>query len=244
MNMQNSKKSREDFLDKKRDYSPFLVHLTRDSEELSTDGNTFIMPAREVLDKILFDHTLHACNHFCLFERFGPNSIESSNESVGNKFKVVCLTETPIDQIEVLLEKQEWKTKKFEPYGLVFKKEYIKEKGGNHVFYVSPHLFATMWQIYNTALAANFAQEENRFLALVNKCDGDFDFHWEREWRKVGDLEFELINVYCGLCPEEEIEDFKSKYSTIPFISPKWGINKILDEMVKNSKHPLQDLPF
>jgi len=233
--MQSSIKTREEFLDKKLDYSPFLVHLTRDSQYNFHDGGNDVIPAREVLDTILGEHTLKAQNYFCLFDKKGINPIDSLDETTKNIFKVVCFTETPIAQIEVLMENLEGRTKKFEPYGLVFKKDYIREKGGNPVFYCSDKLFDTMWQLYNSALSNNFSNGENRFLALVNRCDNKIDFHWEREWRFVGDLVFKLTDVYCALCRESDISDFKSRYPQVPFISPSWGINKILDKLVKKN---------
>jgi len=107
---------REQFLDKKRDFSPLLVHLTRDGPDV---------PAKDVLEFILDEKILRAYNYFCLFKE----DINSQDDETKNGFKVVCFTETPIDQIEVLTERVEGRTKEFEPYGLVFTKDYIKEKG-------------------------------------------------------------------------------------------------------------------
>lgn len=235
--------SKENFLDKKLDYSPFLIHLTRDSLYNFHNGGNDVIPAREVLDTILKEHTLKAQNYFCLFERKGVNPIDSLDETTKSMFKVVCFTETPIGQIEVLLKNVEGRTKKFEPYGLVFTKDYIREKVGNPVFYCSDKLFDTLWQIYNSAASNNFSKGENKFLALINKYDKSFDFHWEREWRIVGDFVFKLNEIFCGLCPEAEIPYFENKY-TIIFIDPHWGINKILDKMVKTSSNTSDELPF
>lgn len=231
MNIQGSIKTRADFLDKKRDYSPFLVHLTRNGVDEFGDP---CVEAKDVLEVILDEKILRAYNHYCLFD----NKIKSLDDAAKNKFKVVCFTETPIDLVEVILEKVQGRTKEFEPYGLVFKKDYISkdEIGGNPVFYSSGSLFDTLWQLYDSAKSNNFYKGETKFLALVNKCDESFDFHWEREWRVVGDLEFQLNDIYCGLCPEEYISHFESKYKPVIFISPYWGISKILDKLVNASK--------
>ncbi|MBA7678327.1 hypothetical protein ES703_86600 [subsurface metagenome] len=66
----------------------------------------------------------------------------------------------------------------------------------------------------------------------MNRCDETIDFHWEREWRIVGNLKFDLNDIYCGLCPEGDISYFENKYVPVKFISPYWGINKILDKLV------------
>jgi len=209
---------RDVFLDKKRDFSNLLVHLTRKDEEYSAKG---------VLECILNEHTLRAYSYYCIFQE----EIKSLEYDLQSKFRVVCFTETPIDQIEVLLERVEGRTVILEPYGLVFKKDYIREKGGNPVFYITGNLSTPLWKLYNEAQNTQYTSEENKVLALVNKCDEAIDFHWEREWRIVGSLEFDLSDIYCGLCPQEEIPDFESKYG-VKFIDPHWGINKILDKLV------------
>lgn len=236
----------EEFLDKKNDFSPFLVHLTKDSPEISTDGEEFTVPAKYVFEWILDEKNLKAFNHFCLFD---SDLEKPQNVCLRDKFRVVCFTETPIGQIDVLLNKVSGRNFKPEPYGLVFKKEYITESGGNPVFYVSGHLFAPLWWLYNDAKERSFSEGDNRVLALVNKCDEKIDFHWEREWRIVGNLKFDLDTIYCGLCPEKDISEFEDRYPVI-FIDPYWGINKILNKLVNLSKKKDQpyvsplDIPF
>jgi hypothetical protein len=197
--------SREDFLSKKRDF----------------------YSAKGVLECILDEQTLRAYNYYCIFQ----DEIKLLDDSLRSRFKVICFTETPIDQIEVLLERVQGRNVVLEPYGLVFEKEYIRQQGGNPVFYITGSLSGPVWQLYHNAGKSNFPQQENKVLALINKCDETVDFHWEREWRIVGDLQFNLNDIYCGLCPEEDIAHFESKYSVI-FLSPYWGINKILDKLV------------
>ena len=209
--------SREHFLQKKRDYSPYLVHLTRQGE---------FSPAKGVLECIL-DEGLIAYNHYCIFK----DEINKLGKNVQDKFKVVCFTETPIDLIEILLERVQGRSTLFEPYGLVFKKDYIRDKSGNPVFYITGDLSASLWNLFKDASSNEFSKEEYKVLALINKCDEDIDFHWEREWRIVGNLEFKIADIYCGLSEEKHILYFEKKYD-LKFIDPHWGINKILDKLV------------
>jgi len=222
MNTQTLVTTKEEFLDKKKDYSPFLVHLTRNNGERSS---------KEILECILKEQVLKAYNYFCLFN----NKLNVLNDDIKNRFKVVCFTETPIDQINLLLERVQGRNKRFESYGLVFEKNYIRKKvrGGNPTFYAAESLFDTLWQIYESAEDSNFSHEEYNFLALVNKYDTNVDFHWEREWRITGNFKFELAEIFCGLCPEKEMTFFETIYSPVKFISPTWGINKILYKLVK-----------
>jgi hypothetical protein len=207
--------SGDEFLDKKRDYSPLLVHLTR-SEGVSS--------AKEVLGQILDQRMLKAFNHFCLFSP----SLKQQSTALEDYFKVVCFTETPIDQINVLLYKVWGRNVRLDQYGLVFKKEFIRSHGGNHVFYSSKDVAKPLWTLYKPEASS----EVCRLLALVTLCDDSVDFHWEREWRIVGNLSFYLKDIYCGLCPEDDIREFECTYPEIKFISPHWGINKILDVLV------------
>ena len=206
----------EEFLSSKRDFSPLLVHLTREDE---------MFYAKDVLAQILTQKTLRAYNHFCLFS---PSIKESGATGLADRFKVVCFTETPIDQIGILLSKVKGRNVQFDPYGLVLKKGYIKKKGGNPVFYVTKKIASPLWTLYE----GQPSDEVCRLLALVSVYEERMDFHWEREWRIVGDLVFNLDDVYCGLCPEAEIDEFETSYPSVTFISPYWGINKILDKLV------------
>ena len=212
--------SADEFLDRKRDFSPLLVHLTKADETCS---------AKDVLKTILNERTLKAFSHFCLFS---PALRDSKDDSLQKKFKVVCFTETPIDQIDVLLMEVQGRNIKPEPYGLVFKKDYIKERGGNPVFYMTKEIATPLWELYRALKGTQSPSEACKLLALVTLCDQTMDFHWEREWRIVGNLEFGLDDIYCGLCRQEDIAYFEAAYKPVRFISPYWGINKILDRLV------------
>jgi hypothetical protein len=207
----------DEFLDEKKDYSPFLVHLTKDDE----------FPAKVVLDAILSEKKLKAFNHFCLFS---PN-LRKQNAALQDKFRAVCFTETPIEQIHVLLTELGGRNFKPKPYGLVFKKEYIRENKGNPVFYVTKKIANPLWPLYWPICEEDVAQPSDelcKLLALVTVCEKRNDWHWEREWRIIGDFGFKLEDIYCGFCPEEDIEYFERKYSPVKFISPNWSRNKIL----------------
>ena len=147
-------------------------------------------------------------------------------------FKVVCFTETPIDQIGLLLSEVYGRRNQPEPYGIIFDKEFIRSKGGNPVFYAGDTVMPTLWDVYEKAKDNNFNDKEWRFLALVNKCDTEIDFHWEREWRIVGNLNFELEDVYLGLCPEQDIAYFEQTFRPVRFICPTWGFTKTLKKLL------------
>ena len=218
--------SLEEFLDEKSDYSHLLVHLTRSDE---------FMPASEVLSCILNECTLRAYNPFCVWIE---SLNKSPNSSLRKLFNVVCFTETPIDQIRVLLEQLQGRKHQFEPYGLVFKKSYIREKGGNPVFYVTREIARPLHALFDKQETV-VDVEECRLLALTTLCEAGNDWHWEREWRVVGNLQFALDDIYCGLCPEDEIVDFEYGYEPVVFIDPRWSSGRVLNKLVAKL-----DIPF
>jgi len=228
-----------ELLDKKRDYSPLLVHLTKDDDKSG-------IPAKDVLDAILSDRTLKAANHFCYFSK---NLNESNDDSLKDKFMVVCFTETPIDQIDLLLKEViEERNFKPKPYGLVFNKKYIRQQAGNPVFYTTKEIAKPLWSLYWPLCDKEEKQpgEVCKLLALMTLYEEKNDWHWEREWRIVGNLVFKLSDIYCGLCSEDDISYFEEKYP-LTFISPYWGINKILEKLVNLAKEKTftaSDIPF
>ena len=225
--------SLERFLDKKRDFSHLLVHLTRNSTNCS---------AKDVLSNILNECTLKAYNPWCIYIKDLKKPI---NTSLRENFKVVCFTETPLDQIGVLLEPLEGRWYQLEPYGLVFEKSYIRVEGGNHVFYTTREIAKPLGELYERQ-KTDIDPKACKLLALTTLCEKDNDWHWEREWRVVGDLEFKLRDIYCGLCPEQDIPYFRDNYQQVTFIDPYWGIKRILDELVKKElpTPTINDIPF
>ena len=228
MNTEGTIFTKKKLLDEKHDYSPFLVHLTKDSYEYDSNNEKFTVPAKDVLECILNEQELRAISYFCLFKQ----DLDSQNNNIQNLFKVTCFTETPLDQIEILTTEVYGRICKLKPYGLVFTKKFIREKQGNPVFYVDNYMFESFFTLYNDAKKRDFSQKDYKTLALVNKCTQDMDFHWEREWRIVGNLKFELSEIFCGLCPDDDISYFQSRYPEVKFISPHSNINAILHRLV------------
>ena len=224
-----------EFLDKKQDYSPFLVHLTKDSPDIFGGGS---VPAKDVFDAIMRERKLKAFNYHCLFGKDLDN--RKGTQHIVDRFKVVCFTETPIDQIGILLREVLGRRFQPKPYGLIFKKDYIREKGGNHVLYLTKETANPLWRLYWPLFITDVTDDTRidpfspegeticRLLALVSLCKEGNDWHWEREWRIVRDFQFNLSDIYCGLCPEEDIEHFEKNYPPVKFISPDWSTNKIL----------------
>lgn len=223
------------FLYEKRDYSHLLVHLTRSAETLS---------AKDVLGCILDDCLLKAYHAWCIWYK---EINRGDNAFLWEKFKVVCFTETPIEQLHMILKKLPGRLYNPEPYGLVFEKSYIKTNGGNQVFYMTKKIATPLHELYERQkISSTLDTEVCRFLALTTLCEKGNDWHWEREWRVMGDLKFNLEDIYCGLCPEAHIEYFRDKYPPVNFIDPSWENKRMLDELVKQEPLTIspEDIPF
>jgi len=106
------------------DISPFLVHLTRDHEE---------MEAKEVLKEILDKRKLVAGRDSISDVRFGGN-LEDEQKYI--YFSAICFTETPLSEAHCLLEIK-GRNVDLKPYGLVFSKDKLKNKGVSPVIYIN-----------------------------------------------------------------------------------------------------------
>lgn len=211
--------SREELLSRKTDYSDLLVHLIKE-DRLKP------VPAKSVLETILGEHNLRAYRHHCWFSPALDNTADL--KAISKKFNVVCFTETPLNNMAILLKDVQGKVNLYKPYGLVFKKEYISDNGGNPVFYVRERgTIAPLWSLLEKDADANTC----KLLALVSRSNKGFDFHWEREWRIVGDLQFDLKDIYCCICPSGEIEYFEKKFKPVTFIDPLWQEGVIRDKL-------------
>ncbi len=85
----------DDILNFREDISPFLVHLTR-----NTDENT----ASEALKKIIAQKKLRAGSTEVSVARFGGPTTRMSLEEKKKFFNAVCFTETPLNEVHCLLE--------------------------------------------------------------------------------------------------------------------------------------------
>ncbi len=88
--------------------------------------------ARKNFGSILSRSTIKAKGIYCLHRR----QIKQLDPKTQRKFKVSCFTETPLDQIKHLIAIP-GRSINFEPYGFVFKKSFILEKGGQPTAYIN-----------------------------------------------------------------------------------------------------------
>lgn len=234
----------DDILNFRSDISPFLVHLTK-----KTEKNT----ASEILKLILQEQKLQASSNPVSDARFGILTSNWVEDKLKRNFGAICFTETPLNEIHCLLE-IEYRNVNLEPYGLVFIKENLQATGVSPVFYINnyPDDKNAVMQKLCDALIDN--EEAAKILPLFAntgikltspysqiKQTEKVDFMWEREWRYpavYNNLVIKDCDVFIGLCPHEEIDEFELRSSQIfgkkiGFIDPKrnmkWYATKLIE---------------
>lgn len=236
----------------REDISPFLVHLTRDViEEVSKNNFKVLKTAKTVLEKIISDRQLEIGNPTVSDARYGIEYYNSklSLEDKKKFFSAICLTETPINEIHCLLEIG-YRQINLQPYGLVFLKERLEERGVSPVFYMNNKkddkdeviraMCSLIWSHPNQAseLLPLISVFGNKFTTPDGRTKqmGSIDFRWEREWRlpaSQSPLSFEECDVFIGLCPHDEIEQMEKLFPGVGFIDPsrnmKWYASKLID---------------
>lgn len=251
-----------DILQFRTDITPFLTHLTRDCETGNDDKCAKKNLRSILLTKELRAGEIKGKSDRISDVRYGGNTSSSSMSQCDalTYFSAVCFTETPLAEIHCLLE-IERRNRELQPYGLVFLKRNLYLKGVCPVIHLNNH--SVSWgEGENEAPQDDVTEflfgmiKENpdiaaRLLPLVSifgnyikgphmseRHPGIKDFLWEREWRlpKVwSPLKFsEARDVFIGLCPHEEIEEFESEFPDVKFVDPrctqKWYADKLIDK--------------
>jgi hypothetical protein len=217
--------SAEYLLSRRNDLSSYLVHLTRSYGKRTSEDN---------LRRILNRERLLARNPHCLFS----SRIDRLTSDQSDLFNTVCFSEIPLSDLNYLTHKMEGRSCNLSQYGLVFDKAVVRDSGGNPVFYVDTRSSEgkarcdALWRCFRTATKKDDANHcYYSFLPFVNKAGLNYDFSWEREWRIVGDFDFERSDVFLGLAPENKLAGLEASYPEIPWVSPRWGRDRMLSKL-------------
>lgn len=177
------------------DLSRWLVHLTRSEEDLISILKTCIIEARL------------------------PYGAGRAYSSVRNRHRSVCLTEIPLQELSRMTPKRPW--------GIVFDKERLRSKfNAQPVWYVSDP--SPQWDALATAMAEARDNKDSPiwqltpFVERVGSLQGKYpnDWRWEREWRVLGNLEFELADVAMIVADSDGAPAFLEEVSLgVPWVS-------------------------
>jgi hypothetical protein len=228
----------------RKDFSRFLVHLTR---------NTRGIKAEENLINMLDHRKIEARNFHCLF---GPKIKKMElTKKLKKSFKTVCFTETPLDQIFKLTVEDFPRRIKLRPYGLVFWRDVLLEKGANPAIYINgdgtnlnkylinefDRHFKNISALKGLKNNQEYYQEIVHYYSLINLISDRYDFSWEREWRCNGDFKFKYRDIvtiisdspetFLEKCHKNLTKNKMNYINRIPIISSRWGYERVIDEM-------------
>jgi hypothetical protein len=228
--------SREIALSGREDVSRFMVHLTRDDRDDRDDGAT----ARTNLRGIIRDRQILALEAHCTFNR----KIEKLPEKIARQFYTTCFTETPLNQLHLLVRDIPGRRVKLAPYGICFSKDFIVKKGGQPALYINEYdgntwLRECVDELYETSVSAKKVTRPLwRILPFVNSMHEGYDFSWEREWRVRGDLRFSPRDIVCVILPAQGEDALKDRMARagIATISPGWTYEQIVAELAKQQR--------
>lgn len=183
----------------REDISRFLVHLNRDYGGSSAKNN---------LINILQDRTIYARNAHCLvmhkIKRMGFSDL------LKKKFNTVCFTETPLTQIKQLISDIEGRRIRLKPYGIIFWKDDLFERGSSPAVYINAKgtsidkflldEFDIIFKNVKTLKKFKRVEAEHyenivHYYSLINVVKDEHDFMWEREWRHHGDFKFRYRDI-------------------------------------------------
>lgn len=218
------------------DISQFVVHLTRDDSKDFKDGGS---SARDNFLRILKERFVGAFKAHCLFNPL----LGEVDEAVKKRFHVACFTETPLNQIHLLVRRIAGRSVVFEPYGFCFRKQFLVEKGAQQAIYINSYvanndLKSAAMSLYSRCKQNDFKDPEWRLLPFVNAMHEQYDFSWEREWRLRGPLKFKHSDLVCVILPDEgedELKEYCAKKG-LAAISPGWRYEDIVSELAKQQK--------
>ncbi|WP_020472403.1 hypothetical protein [Zavarzinella formosa] len=217
-------------MEKRGDVSMFMVHLTRDDRNVRTEEQG----GRNALDNfinILETRTICALGIHCYHGEY----LRKLSAEDQKQFQVSCFTETPLDQIAKLLNVGSRKIN-LEAFGFVFKREFLYSKGAQSAIYINDYgpnqLRDAVNCIYEIGEKNGFAGRSWPLLPFVNVMHNGHDFMWEREYRVLGDVVFELEDLVCVVLPEDEYK-LRERLGRmgIAAIDPAWGFEKAIMEL-------------
>ena len=157
--------NRPEVTEHREDISRYMVHLTRDD----TDQNGG--PARDNFLGILASETIAAYRPHCLHAGQLPDVHRK-------KFNVACFTECPLSQIRHMVGWMPGRKIQLEPFGFVFKREFLMERNAQPVTYINTYgddkgVREAYDAIFETALKMKFTGSKWKVLPFLARCTSD-----------------------------------------------------------------------
>lgn len=226
--------------EKREDLSRFIVHLTRDDRKDFPDGGAtakgnFLTIYRQKAIRSFRPHCLHM------------HKLARLPDRVRRGFNVICFSEVPLNQVHLLTQPISGRHIELAPYGFVFRKTFLIEKGAQPALYINGYAG-------NTSLreAVDNILERSRedpcespmwqILPFVNAMHEHYDFTWEREWRLTGTLRFKHGDLVCVILPDTGEKKLKERMAKagIAVISPGWIYEQIVSKLARQQRRTRQ----
>lgn len=227
--------------------------MTRDTKDKSAKenlqniiSNKEIIPGKNPVSAAQYARsTRRNANNWLFMFRF-----EELDQDIQECFQAVCFSETPIRFSHCLFDIS-GRAINLEPYGLVLIKDRLRDKGVSPVMYINNYpgdknaVIDTMADlVYQNR---DVAREILPLIGVVGRhLHGGpathHDFQWEREWRYPafkGNYRIDSEDIFIGLCPVSEIDEFEREFPHILFIDPlmppEYFATKLIESRKKNN---------
>lgn len=251
--MSRPKRSISDIVHFRDDISPFLIHMTRKTNKKTAKENLqSILSKKEIVPG---KNPVSAAQYARSMSRNSSNwlfmyNFDELDKDIQDCFRAVCFSETPIRFSHCLFDIS-GRGINLEPYGLVLIKDRLQKKGVSPVMYINNYPGDKDSVIDQMAdlvyLNRTVAQEILPLIGVTGRylhggAMTHHDFQWEREWRYPafkGNYQIEEEDLFIGLCPISEIDEFERKFPGILFIDPlmppEYFATKLIESRKKNS---------
>lgn len=219
------------------DMSNYLVHFTKGKGAPQSAGAHD--PSYRAMLSILFSGALKPGAPFGIGRKLAPDPQTQMS---------VCFSEIPPGEWSRLVERRK------SAFGIGFTKGHIVSCGGGPIWYVrkgSPQ-DAAMKKL----MKAGKADPDNSIWRITPMIDAPgkygwstYEYEWEREWRHVGELVFEVQDVAFLFIPEalhaaargffqNAYEDHIGPAYFCPFLDPLWSRERVEEELAKGPVQP------
>jgi hypothetical protein len=200
---------------KRDDLSTFLIHLTRKTDKGEAK-----------------DNLINIINNFCIEAR-NPKGLFYKIDKIKEQVKSACFTEVPLSNIKHLIGFMPGREVQLSSYGLVFTKDYLVNKGANPVFHINTYYSDERKKVIMDVIRGLPPEQQKEIAPYLDIFGETYDFHWEREWRLNGDLNFRGEDVVVGLCEENDIKTFERiTEGKIEFVSPFMSLEEIIERLI------------
>lgn len=248
-----------------RDMSDYAVHFTKPISDAEI-GDPPAPPKRkgqlglgELVAKIEYEGRKDRSGYSPWISILGAGKLRPGSKPLGvarqipeliDHHCVVCFSEIPLDMLDRLIERRSL-------YGVGFRKDFLVARGGAPLWYLDKD--SPQGQLVYDLVQSRAREEidpEDPLWRLTPFIDNpgnykgkQYRFEWEREWRVVGELDFEPDDVTFLFLPEDEHEKARQFFADVEiehsgpayhcaYIDPRWEIDRIQDALTNVPEVP------